>query len=175
MKLLIDMDGVIVDLNKGFREAFHKMYPGIELPEPNRENYGFYGHYPQELHSYMDQVVNSEGFNTNLPIMPGAKEALEELVQKYDLFICSTPSMTNTNCAMEKYDWVKKHFGQEWLKKIILTYDKTIVDGDILVDDKPFIKGVQEPNWEQILYTQPYNKYFKDRRRLTWDNWQEVI
>jgi 5'-nucleotidase len=40
-----------------------------------------------------------------------------------------------------QYDWVKNHLGKHWLKKLILTADKTIVKGHLLIDDKVDIKG----------------------------------
>lgn len=40
-----------------------------------------------------------------------------------------------------QYAWIEKHFGHEFLEQIILTRDKTVVSGDILIDDKPDIHG----------------------------------
>lgn len=40
-----------------------------------------------------------------------------------------------------QYAWVERHLGPEFLDKVILTRDKTIVSGDILIDDKPDILG----------------------------------
>jgi 5'-nucleotidase len=42
---------------------------------------------------------------------------------------------------MLQYDWVKNHLGKHWLKKFILTADKTIVKGHLLINDKVDIKG----------------------------------
>lgn len=40
-----------------------------------------------------------------------------------------------------QYAWVEKHLGQEFLEQVILTRDKTLITGDILIDDKPDIQG----------------------------------
>lgn len=37
--------------------------------------------------------------------------------------------------------WVEKHFGPEFLEHVILTRDKTIVSGHVLIDDRPDIVG----------------------------------
>jgi 5'-nucleotidase len=58
---------------------------------------------------------------------------------------------------------------------MIIIRDKTLVKGDFLIDDKPEVKGNQQPEWEYILYSQPYNQGGTSRRRMTWDNWEEVI
>jgi hypothetical protein len=39
------------------------------------------------------------------------------------------------------------------VKKIILTGDKTVVQGDILIDDKPSVTGINpKPTWDHINY-----------------------
>ena len=40
----------------------------------------------------------------------------------------------------EKYQWVEKYLGKSAVSQLMLTKDKTIVHGDILIDDKPMIK-----------------------------------
>lgn len=50
------------------------------------------------------------------------------------------------NCVLEKYDWVDYYLGREWIRKIILTKDKTLVRGKILVDDRPRISGAMKPS-----------------------------
>jgi 5'-nucleotidase len=108
--------------------------------------------------------------------VPGAKEALEEMQARgFEVFICSSPLDTYNNCVLEKYEWIEKVLGPTWVKQIILTKDKTIIKGDFLIDDKPLITGVQDPpEWEHIVFDRPYNRG-ANRRRITWNNWREVI
>jgi hypothetical protein len=40
-----------------------------------------------------------------------------------------------------QYAWIEKHLGYDFLDQIILTRDKTVVTGDVLIDDKPDILG----------------------------------
>lgn len=40
-----------------------------------------------------------------------------------------------------QYKWIQKRFGDEWVHRTIITSDKTVVDGDILIDDRHFISG----------------------------------
>lgn len=44
-------------------------------------------------------------------------------------------------CVLFQYAWVEKHLGHDFLEQVILTRDKTVVSGDILIDDKPDILG----------------------------------
>ena len=40
-----------------------------------------------------------------------------------------------------QFEWVEHHLGWKWINKLIVTKDKTVVSGDLLIDDKPIIKG----------------------------------
>lgn len=40
-----------------------------------------------------------------------------------------------------QYRWVEKHLGPQFVERIILTKDKTVVLGDLLIDDKDTIQG----------------------------------
>lgn len=44
-------------------------------------------------------------------------------------------------CVCVQYAWVEKHLGHDFLEQVILTRDKTLITGDILIDDKPDILG----------------------------------
>ena len=46
-----------------------------------------------------------------------------------------------------QYEWIEKHIGQEWLDKIIITWDKTVIEGDLLFDDKVDITGKKIATW----------------------------
>ncbi len=108
--------------------------------------------------------------------MPGGREALTDLsAAGIEVFICTSPFQDYQNCVLEKFEWVDKHLGREWVKRIILTFDKTIIDADYLIDDKPRIEGLNEPRWQHIIYDHPKNRLEQTKRRLTWDNWQEVM
>ena len=91
------------------------------------------------------------------------------------VFICTSPLTTYKNCVLEKYQWVEDQLGADWVNRIILTKDKTLVKADYLIDDKPNITGVESmPAWEHILYDRPYNREV-NKKRLVWTNWKSVL
>ena len=104
------------------------------------------------------------------------EEALTEMESLgHKVFICTSPLGAYQNCVAEKFEWIDKHIGKGWIKKIIITGDKTIVTGDYLIDDRPEIEGVEStPAWKHILYDQPYN-HNVNKRRLTWTNYKEIL
>jgi 5'(3')-deoxyribonucleotidase len=105
----LDMDGVLANFWLGV---------GRENPEWN----------PPEMYV--------KGFFRNLPVVPGAREAVSVLLANpnLDVYIASKPDSTNLYSATEKYEWIREHF-PELIKKIFLTCDKGHLNGDFLVDD----------------------------------------
>jgi 5'-nucleotidase len=64
--------------------------------------------------------------------------------------------------------------GSEFTKGVILPRDKTLVRGDVLIDDKPTIGGISTPQWRHVLFDQPYNRHLSGPR-VQWENWREVL
>lgn len=176
--ILIDMDGVIADFRKGFFEQYKERFPEKPLPDPISDPAQFYieDNYPAEFKEAIQEIYRSPGFFIKLPAIEGALEALEEMSQsENEIFICTSPILENPGSAQEKLAWVFKHLGESWRRKVIITKDKTLVKGDILIDDKPEIKGVCKASWRQFLYEQDYNEHITDKPRLNWKNWKEVL
>lgn len=173
--ILVDMDEVVFFTYQGFCDKLKQRHPDINpIPYEKVTEFYFYNLYPENQRERVDSVWREEGLFKNLPLMNGALEALTELERKNEVRICTSP-ITSPYCSKEKFESVRENLGEKWLKKIILTKDKTIIRGDILIDDKPAIKGIMEPTWEHILYSHPWNQHITDKRRLTWDNYKQVL
>lgn len=87
----------------------------------------------------------------------------ELLALGMDVRICTSPLSQFENCVAEKYLWVEKHLGREATNRLILTKDKTLVHGNLLIDDKPLIQGAVKPRWKHVLFDAPYNRGVADR------------
>lgn len=171
------MDDVLADFDSEFLKRWREKYPDkFYVPLEKRSRFYMKEQYPEEVWDLVKEIYGSPGFIRSLPVVPGGIEAVNELSERgYEVFICSAPLSNYENCVLEKYEWIKEHLGRDWTKKLILTRDKTLVKGKILIDDRPEINGAANPEWEHILYDRPYNRNIKDKRRLTWKNWKEVL
>lgn len=187
LRVLVDMDGVLADFEGGFLKKYRARFPQepfISLEERR----GFwvsvqYGQLRSDLFEKATSIWESKDFFLELEPLPGGVEAVKEMAKmdNTDVFICTSPIKHYTHCPFEKFAWVEKHFGHDFVEQVILTSDKTLISGDILIDDKPDILGVElKPSWEHILFTACHNTHlgnsWSQRRLLSWDDdWRGIL
>ncbi|XP_035469419.1 5'(3')-deoxyribonucleotidase, mitochondrial-like isoform X3 [Scophthalmus maximus] len=148
LRVLVDMDGVLADFEGGFLKKYRARYPDepyISLEDRR----GFwvsaqYGQLRSDLCVSDEKAISiweSKDFFIELEPLPGGVEAVKEMARmdNTDVFICTSPIKHYKHCPFEKYAWVERHLGHDFLEQVILTRDKTLITGDVLIDDKPDI------------------------------------
>ncbi len=108
----VDMDGVLVDFNSGVNR----------LPAKTWE-------------AYKDHPEDAPGVFALMDPMPGAIEALKRLREKYDIYILSTAPWDNPSAWSDKLNWVKLNMDEYYVKRLILTHHKDLLNGSFLIDD----------------------------------------
>ncbi|MBO9489803.1 hypothetical protein J7384_05460 [Endozoicomonas sp. G2_1] len=141
MIVYIDMDDVLCDFSGAFDSAL-SVNPEITYPQ---SQYGFYA---------------------NLTPLTGAIEALIDLLssEKFTPYILTAPSILNPLCYTEKRIWVEKHLGLAFVERLIISPDKSLLCGDVLIDDRTHGHGqdcfqgeliqfgsTEYPDWESVL------------------------
>jgi 5'-nucleotidase len=177
MLILIDQDGVLADFDKAFHAAWEALdHPHPAVPPSERRTFYVRDDYPVHLRATVEEIYTSQSFFRNLPPIEGAIEAVRELLALgHDVRICTSPLNQYRHCVLEKYEWVEQHLGVDFVNhRMIVTKDKTLVHGDILVDDKPCVTGVRNPDWWHVVFDQPYNRHVGGAR-MTWATWREVL
>ncbi len=177
MLILLDQDGVLADFEHAFIDAWRIRYPDVPPVEfEDRKSFYLRQDYPPELRAQAEAIYTAPGFIRNLPPVPGALDAVHELLALgMDVRICTSPLSQFENCVAEKYLWVERHLGRDATNRLILSKDKTLVYGDLLIDDKPLIEGAVKPRWKHILFDAPYNRHVTGQARMSWDNWRSVL
>lgn len=132
--IYVDMDGTVFNY-KFQKEKYSKNHPQIQ--------------YPQSI----------EGFFDSMPAFDGAIEIIKELIssEKYDVYFLTAPSVENHLSYTEKRTCIEKHFGIKACKNLIISNDKSLSIGDILVDDCDSGRGQEFFLGKHIIYRDNWN------------------
>lgn len=177
MLILLDQDGVLADFERGFRDAWNMRYADLmpALAPADRKSFHLREDYPARLYDAVRSIYEAPGFYRDLPPMPDAREGVRGLLEEgHDVRVCTSPLTFWRNCVPEKYEWVERHLGADFLPRLIVTKDKTLVRGHVLVDDKPRVDGAEMPLWHHVIFDAPYNASVTGPR-MTWRNWRETM
>ena len=97
------------------------------------------------------------------------------------VFLCTSPIVTHPGSFPEKFVWAAAVLGERWRKRVIITSDKTLVQGRVLIDDKIEISGIATPTWQHVLFRRPYHdqhgeliarKGLGDVTLIHWKDWK---
>ncbi len=178
--ILFDMDGVLCDYTKHLLELAHTrlglpLYDCEDVSTFNTEEV-----FGEEYERQVEALSCEPDFFRNLPPTPYAIEAFHEIVAhvgEENVFICTAPKrfVRNRLCMEEKSAWVTRYLGERFADRVILTRDKTIVCGHILIDDKPEVEGIVTPSFTHVYYDRPYNRGGNKPRITSWKSWREVL
>lgn len=155
MRILVDQDAVIAAWGPQFDRCLDTFgTDAASIPRTaNQQQWDLKAGRTKAECAIIDQIMQEPGFYSGLEPIPGAREALKgALAAGHDVRIVSSPYISNPTCASDKLAWITKHYGSHWASRLVLTNDKTIVHGDILIDDKPVITGSMEPSWSHVVF-----------------------
>lgn len=176
--VLIDMDGVVADLEQGFWAQFALAHPdGPARTDVDTAQFYLSDQMDARWADPIEAILVAPNFFASLPPMPGAAAALNAMVEAgWDVRICTAPKLSNPTCASDKLAWLEEHIGAGWAKRAILAKDKSYVVGDILIDDHPDVSRNITPTWAQVVFDRPYNQDAGSGLRLhSWDQWADTL
>jgi len=116
------------------------------------------------------KFVRSQGFFRTIPVMPGAQNAMQQLMKHFEVYIVSA-AMEFPLSLSEKYEWIREHFPFiEW-RHIIFCGDKSVIDTDYMIDDH--IRNLDCCKGKTILFTAGHNLGIDRHMRV--NNWDDIL
>lgn len=166
---LVDMDGVLADLEGYMYGEFATRHPELELVHPDdRKSFYLDEDHPEEFSPLLRSILTAEHAFARPQPIPGAVGGIKRLLSIGEVFICTSPLISNPTCINDKIKWVESWLGVEWVKRMVICKDKTTVRGTWLIDDRPTVDGRLVPTWEHIVFHWPYNQHVEGRRAASW-------
>ncbi len=170
MIALVDMDGVLCDLEGAFWDS----WTGTIVPDAERTEFYLVDQLPVDERADAYRMLQQPGFFRSLAPIPGSLPGIQELAEDHEVWICTSPMPGSSYVLAEKQAWVEAELGRQWVPRMIIAADKTAIQGDVLIDDKPLITGAHSPTWKHLLYTQPWNRGSYGTHGLVVNGWGHV-
>ncbi|HEY0701143.1 MAG TPA: SemiSWEET family transporter [Candidatus Acidoferrales bacterium] len=173
LRIAVDMDEVIADaFGKTLRAYNARTGSNITKEQIAREGldtvFGADGWTP-EMKAVFQDMHHDRTFFADLELMEGGQEALRELSADFEIFIASA-AMDVPSSFDAKYQWLKQYFPFIPSSHYVFCGDKSILNADFLVDDRP--RHFEHFIGAGILFTAPHNVGRPAALRA--DNWGDV-
>ncbi|AWW00498.1 5' nucleotidase, NT5C type [Arcticibacterium luteifluviistationis] len=166
--LFLDMDDVMADAGQGILDIYNAHFKTNHTKESLAQNTLWEEEIGANYLSVRNQLHNP-GFFRNLAVKDDAIEVVRELNEKYNVYIASA-AMEFPNSLKEKHEWLEEHFPFIHWKNMILCGDKSILKGDILIDDH--LKNLSVFDGQTLLFDAIHNVKTEGHQRV--HNWKEV-
>ena len=168
--VLVDMDGPLANFDLQFYNLC--MEKGWEWDAPleqQRHRFGtdhiILGHHQRAARRH----IHKTRWFLDLPVMPGAYEGLHELAEHADVWIATKPLEDNRTCRDDKATWLARNFGPEWVRKMFIAPDKSMLNGSILLDDAINPDWPARASWNPVIFEMTWNG--DGSKWEGWDRW----
>lgn len=133
--VLVDMDGVIANWDGHFIDEWKKITKNTSSTIDRSKSYKMEDCVlPTSHRSRAQELARSCGFFGGLLPVEGALQALRDMeLSGIRVVICTTLLPGSKYCAQEKVEWVREWLGDAFVEKMVISADKALVVGDILV------------------------------------------
>lgn len=168
LRIAIDMDEVMADSLSRHLQLYNDEF-GTALCKQDLQGRPLHLAVPEAHRRRIDEIALSDGFFWDLDVMPGCQEVIRELTKRYDVFIV-TAAMEFPNSFLPKHAWLQEHFPFLDIRNVVYCGDKSIVDADIMIDDR--IRNLEQFEGVKILFSAPHN--LNEKRFLRMNSWAEV-
>ena len=178
-KLIVDMDDVITE--NGFIRMINEFLNTNYKPE-DAESYYINDLIPKEKLEEWVKFYKEKNVYDYVNIVEGAKETLEKLNKKYDLYIATAyvfrdaPEVSGKTLN-DKYNYLMENLPFIDPHKFIFISNKDLLEADIRIDDSP--KKLTGKAKLKLLFTAYHNKNMSDEELeennfVRVNNWKDV-
>lgn len=163
------MDEVLADAVGQFIAWYERDF-GVRYKKEQLEGTRLAHVVPDEHRATVIGYPHQPGFFRDMAVMEDSQMVLEELSKRHEIYIASA-AMEFKHSLYDKYEWLDEHFPFIHWKRRILCGDKSVLRGDVLIDDHDFNLSVF--TGRPIMFSAPHNVQFTQYERL--NNWKEAL
>jgi 5'(3')-deoxyribonucleotidase/uncharacterized protein with PQ loop repeat len=152
LRIAIDMDEVMADALSEHLRRYNGAFDAQVTPDDLRGRH-IDDYVPAAHRAALDAMLD-ETFFADLAVMPGCQEVVRELAGRHDVFVVT--AAMDVPCSFDaKYRWLQRHFPFIAPSNVIFCGDKSMIDADYLIDDRPRHFG--RFKGRGLLFSAPHN------------------
>lgn len=158
LRILVDVDGIVANSMPRWLSYIRKLNK-VKVRFNQIDKWDLEKCPPLRGCKHIYDILQIPGFTAGIEPMSGASKNLKKLQNTgYEIyFVTARNGITSMS---ETYLWFKQHFSWVDQKQIIFCYDKYLISGDILIDDKSAnlsAYGLINPDAHLLSIRYPYN------------------
>jgi len=173
MRILVDMDDVLEQLLVGWTKYLNARY-GTDVKVSDITEWNVTKAFPTLTREQVYGAPLDDEMWDLVPPMPGADEAIRQLINEgHEIYVVTASDWQTLPAKMEKV--LFRYFPYIGFDHVIITKNKHIIKGDILIDDGPH--NLEGGEYRKILFTAPHNLTFDEGSvgAVRVNSWSEAL
>lgn len=156
MTILVDMDDVLENLSDAWIDFLNEEY-GTEVDKNAPKDWEIDKSFPELTKAQVYAPLYDPDFWKTVRPIDGAPEMLERLIHEgYEIYVVTASNYVTLQTKMD--DVLFRYFPYLDWNNVIVTSNKQMIRGDILIDDAPH--NLLEGDYQKILMDAPHNRSF---------------
>ena len=171
LTILVDVDNVLENLDTIWVQELNKKYNTKVSPE-DITDWKIEKFFPTLSRSQVFSPLHKEKTWQRLKPIPGSQDMLKRLKNEGHKIILVTAAHPQT--VLFKFNFLDKYFPFIPFKDVVVTSQKQMVRGDVLIDDAPH--NLEGGEYRGILMDMPYNRRYNEKEMgfTRVRNWSEI-
>lgn len=187
-KILVDIDGVTVDLVKPILDRVNGQFT-TNFKHSDIRTWDFfsskstYNLLTEDQKAFVREIMCEPKFASNVELIPGVVEALQNLKdRRCDITFLTAPWKESPTWIDDRRDFIVSKLGHI-SQDIIFSWNKEETPGDMLIDDNPAFlrlwlhKNYKSHKWydQVLLFNQPWNEDNNIDNFTVMNGWNDPI
>lgn len=172
MTILIDMDDVIEQLARAWVQYLNDRY-GTDVSPDDVHEWDLSLAFPSLTREQVYAAELDDAIWSRVQPMPGADEAMKRLLSDgHDIYIVTSTYYPTLKTKMDEV--LFRYFPYIPWEHVIVTNNKQMIKGDVLVDDGPH--NLTGGDYRKILFTANHNRSLDEKSidAVRVNNWEEA-
>lgn len=178
MKIVSDVDEVVVQYLQGFCDFYNSEVEDIGLKHSDFETFSFadtLGISHDTSDRFRDEYMRSQFFD-NMKLIPGAKEGLEILAKSNSVdFVTVRPN----DHRVKTFDYFDRVLGVSnsniYFEKGCKLDRLKKLGADVIIEDSSDSRRYAEEGFKVILYDRKWNRHLEHENIYRCKNWVEIV